>query len=188
MPESTRSESPMLTAFAAMSRPDAKLLILGSMPGVASLDANRYYAHPRNAFWSIMQSCLLANGTHSAASENYEALVKLLLDNRIALWDVLEQCHRPGSLDSAIDRKTAIVNDFTEFLNQHRTLDTIIFNGKTAEKLFRQKVLATLENSGCAIPIMRVLPSTSPAMASLNLQDKTDIWRTALSEALQGGT
>ena len=83
--------------FPPIASPDARILILGSMPGRASLAAGQYYAHPRNAFWPIMGSLLDFD-----ASRDYPARVDALKVAGIAVWDILDSCHRPGSLDSAI--------------------------------------------------------------------------------------
>ena len=167
---------PTLSAFAAVSSADARLLILGSMPGVASLDAQEYYAHPRNAFWPIVQELF---GT-SPAPQTYCEKIKLLKRAQIALWDVLANCKRPGSLDANIDLKSIICNDFNTFLKTHKQIEQIAFNGKAAEKLFKKHVIPEL-----TLPpeiSLVSLPSSSPAMASLNLQQKADAWRSALMQ------
>ncbi len=168
------SGEPTLSAFAALSESNARLLILGSMPGVASLDAHEYYAHPRNAFWPIVQQLF---GT-PPAPETYCEKIKLLKHARIALWDVLAHCKRPGSLDANIDPKSIVCNDFNTFLKMHTQLELIAFNGKAAEKLFRKHVLPEL-NLSTGIELVS-LPSSSPAMASLKPQQKALAWRSAL--------
>ena len=168
------SGEPTLSAFAAVAGTDARLLILGSMPGVASLDAQEYYAHPRNAFWPIVQELF---GT-PPAPQTYCENIKLLQSAQIALWDVLANCKRPGSLDANIDPKSIVCNDFNTFLKTHNQVEQIAFNGKAAEKLFKKHVIPEL-NLSPEIALVS-LPSSSPAMASLNLQQKTDAWRCAL--------
>ena len=163
-----------ISAFAALSNPEARWLILGSMPGVASLQAQQYYAHPRNAFWHIMQDLF---GT-APAPETYKQKIALLRTAKVALWDVLAQCKRPGSLDANIDRNTVVCNDFNSFLAKHRKLEKIAFNGKAAEQLFNKHVVPDIELPAGTTLVS--LPSSSPAMASLNMQQKACAWRSAL--------
>jgi G:T/U mismatch-specific DNA glycosylase len=113
----------------------AKVLILGTMPSVESLNQAFYYAHPRNAFWPIMQKLLNRNLASDAEKTH------ALQEAGILLWDVLEACHRQGSLDSAIQQPEA--NDFTWIFAKHPHLKTVIFNGKAAETLFKRYVLKT---------------------------------------------
>ena len=156
-----------------MSRADARVLVLGSMPGQASLDAGSYYAHPRNAFWRIV-------GEIHGFSANlpYPVRVQALLDARVAVWDVLGACVRPGSLDSSIEAAEA--NDLAGFLAEHPGIQRIVFNGAAAETLFRQHVLPGLDASAQRIPRVR-LPSTSPAHASQSLAAKQSAWATGLA-------
>jgi hypoxanthine-DNA glycosylase len=169
----TTTEAPVLNAFAPLAQPDATLLILGSMPGSASLDAHEYYAHPRNSFWHIMQALY---GTGAAPATHSEKL-KLLHEARIALWDVLAQCRRPGSLDSNIDHSSIVCNDFTTFISSHRQIRTIAFNGRAAEQLFRKHALQGIDTGNIKLVS---LPSTSPAMATLSRHQKADVWRERL--------
>lgn len=163
-----------LTAFAPVAHTDAKLLILGSMPGVASLDARQYYAHPRNSFWYIMQAMF---GTRPAPA-TYDEKIELLKNARIALWDVLAHCRRPGSLDSNIDRKSIVCNDFASFLARYNQIRKIAFNGKAAEQLFRKHALPALQLPASTSLVS--LPSSSPAMASLTRDQKKAAWQEQL--------
>lgn len=164
-----------LTAFAPVSRADATVLILGSMPGVASLEAQRYYAHPQNAFWFIMASL---HGDSENVPEHYDDRINLILNSKIALWDVLKHCIRPGSLDSKIERSSVVCNDFRQFFRKHTSLKRIGFNGKTAEQLFRKHVTSDLPDN---IELVS-LPSTSPAMATMTREQKTAAWRKQLGQ------
>jgi hypoxanthine-DNA glycosylase len=154
-------------SFPPVARRDAEVLILGSMPGAASLAANQYYAHPRNAFWRIMGSVL---GFDPAAP--YAVRVNALKTARIALWDVLRSCVRPGSLDAMIADEEP--NDFAAFFRAHRRIARVYFNGAKAEASFRRHVLPALDARGIAFAR---LPSTSPAHAALSLARKTAAWR-----------
>ena len=170
---------PKLQSFPPVARPDAEILILGSLPGAESLRRQQYYAHPRNAFWPILGQLL-----GFSISLPYEERLDILRQHRIALWDVVREGHRPGSLDSDIRGESA--NDFPEFLRQHPRIHRICFNGATAERLFRKLALPQLS------PTSRVaffrLPSTSPAHASLKLEEKLAAWRTALARERALGT
>jgi TDG/mug DNA glycosylase family protein len=162
------------TGFPYVARPDARILILGSMPGTASLAANRYYAHPRNAFWPITGE-LFGFDAKLPYDERLEALKR----NRVALWDVAHRCIRPGSLDSNIDRESIEPNDFAAFFEAHPHIRAVFFNGSAAESLFRKLVLPTLPEKVRHLPMKR-LPSTSPAHAARSFADKLAAWRPIL--------
>ena len=172
-----RPTSRLLTGFPPIARPDAHMLILGSMPGDASLAANQYYAHPRNAFWPIMASLL---GWKQLP--DYESRTVALCEAGIALWDVVHGCRRIGSLDSAIDPATLRCNDFAGFYRAHRRIELVAFNGGMADRLYRTRVLP-LGGAGSSLPLLR-LPSTSPAHAGRTLAAKTADWQAALGPML----
>jgi TDG/mug DNA glycosylase family protein len=160
----------LVRSFAPVAAPDARVLILGSMPGIASLNAGRYYAHPRNAFWPLMAQLL-----GFAADAAYEVRLRALRQAGIALWDVLAACVRPGSLDAAIDERSVVPNDFAGFLTRHRPITQVFFNGTKAADSFRRRVSPTL--NPVAELQLTVLPSTSPAHASLGFEQKLEQWR-----------
>jgi hypoxanthine-DNA glycosylase len=143
-----------------------EVLILGTMPSVASLQAQQYYGHPRNAFWWIMAQLF-----HFDHELPYPARVEHLKQNRVAVWDVIDSCHRPGSLDSRIDQETVNANDFADLFAGLPSLKLLAFNGQTAEKLFKQHVGSEVW-SGTRI----TLPSTSPAHASKTREQKLLHW------------
>lgn len=147
-------------------------LILGSMPGVKSLDEQQYYAHPRNTFWPIMSA--LFNISNEA---NYAQRCLALTQHNIAVWDVLKSCQRQGSLDQHIEEDSIEINDFTHLFRNHPTLNRVLFNGGAAEKLFRKHVLITLSTTVQQSLKMYRLPSTSPAHASKNFQQKLTEWQ-----------
>jgi TDG/mug DNA glycosylase family protein len=153
--------------FAPVARPDARMLILGSMPGVASLEATQYYAFRRNVFWKIMGD-LFGAGPELA----YPDRLQKLTNNHIALWDVIANCHRPGSLDSAISEDSLVTNDFNSFFRQHPRVTHVYFNGQKSSGLFKKKVLPNLESHFEYL----VLPSTSPAHAAKNYAAKLRAW------------
>jgi hypoxanthine-DNA glycosylase len=153
--------------FAPVARPDARVLILGSMPGVASLEAGQYYAFPRNAFWKIMGDLFGAG-----PQLDYPSRLQILGDNRVALWDVIQACVRPGSLDSAIQDEGMQTNDFSGFFKRHPHIRVICFNGQKAAGLFRKRVAPQLQ----AAYGYHVLPSTSPANAGSSYAAKLEAW------------
>jgi TDG/mug DNA glycosylase family protein len=168
---------PRSVGFPAVSHPTAERLILGSLPGQRSLLESQYYAQPQNAFWRIMGD-LYGAGPRQAYSRRLETLVA----NGIALWDVVKSGSRPGSLDASIVRATVVVNDFDEFFAAHPRIRLILFNGRAAAELYRTKVEAGLRPLHGAIESL-VLPSTSPAYASLSYAQKLDAWSRALGAA-----
>lgn len=164
---------PLVYSFPPIENAQSRILILGSMPGVASLRAGEYYAHPRNHFWKVMESLLPE--TVGAA---YDERVLVLSRAGIALWDVLKSCKREGSLDSNIDKAMQIPNDFQSFFLQHQQITRIFFNGSAAEQIFNKRVLPDLTR----LTATRLrLPSTSPAHAAMSFERKLAAWREILS-------
>ena len=153
--------------FPPVAGEDSRLIILGSAPGVPSLRAGFYYANPRNAFWRILADTLGAPLPETVGEKQ-----ALLLQNRLALWDVLRACARRGSLDSAI--RDPQVNDFAAFFAAHPGITRVLFNGAAAEKLFFRFCGETLQGRAAAR-----LPSTSPAY-TLPYAQKLEIWRKEL--------
>ena len=149
------------------------VIILGSMPGVASLEAVQYYAHPRNAFWPIMGELFAVD--HETT---YESRISEIEKLPLILWDTLQACYRPGSLDSNIDIGSARANDFPALLQQFPHIRAIVFNGATSEKYFRKLVVPILPGI-TDIELLR-MPSTSPANAGMNFEQKLAAWRQIL--------
>lgn len=164
-------------SFPPVADRSSRLLILGSMPGVASLRAGEYYAHPRNAFWRIMGDLL---GVDPGAP--YRERLAALLAEGIALWDVLASCARAGSLDADIDEASIVANPLARFLRAHPRIRTVCFNGAKAEAAFRRHVLPELASERGQLAFHR-LPSTSPANASIAYPRKLAAWRAACSAA-----
>lgn len=151
-------------------------LILGSMPGIASLQADQYYAHPRNQFWWLMGELMGAG-----ADLPYARRMALLQQNGIALWDVLARCERPGSLDSNIVEESIVANDFSLFYQRHPRIWRVFFNGSKAQSSYDQYVKPLLNGSDAHIEYLR-LPSTSPAHASRPAADKLEAWRAVVAK------
>ncbi|HEV2607584.1 MAG TPA: DNA-deoxyinosine glycosylase [Xanthomonadaceae bacterium] len=168
--------SARINGFPPIEHQSARILILGSMPGEASLRAGQYYAHPQNSFWRILGE--IFGAAHDAS---YADRLRMLKSNGIALWDVLASCVREGSLDAAIAPGTLVANDFASFFQKHRRIERVLFNGAKAEACFRRHVVPSLESR--AIRYVR-LPSTSPANASIAYAKKIAAWRDALAPTI----
>ena len=155
----------MIQSFPPFVNSQTKILILGTMPGIASLEKQEYYAHKRNHFWKIMYTLL----NNLPISEIFEEKIQLLQANNIGLWDVLENCERKGSLDIHI--KNQKENDFESLFREFQEITTIIFNGKESHKYFLKKFG---QIKGITYYVM---PSTSPAN-TMSFDNKLKIWST----------
>ncbi len=150
-------------SFPPVADARTRLLILGSLPGEASLAASRYYAHPQNGFWRLLGGVI---GT-DLVSLDYNARLSTVLAHRIGLWDVVAGATRQGSLDAAIRDPQA--NDLRALVAALPDLGAIAFNGKTAARLGRLALGPT------SLPLVD-LPSSSPAY-TLALAEKQAHWR-----------
>jgi hypoxanthine-DNA glycosylase len=159
------------TGFPPIAAADARVLVLGSMPSIASLAREQYYGHPQNAFWPIMGR-LFGAGPELP----YDQRKAILIKHGVAVWDVLQSCRREGSLDASIERDSETPNDFAAFFRKHSQVGVVFFNGQKAESAFRRHVLAQLEALDRELQFVR-LPSTSPAHAGRSFQEKLRAWR-----------
>jgi TDG/mug DNA glycosylase family protein len=158
---------PLLTGLPPSLSADTHILILGSFPGEASLQAQQYYAHPRNQFWALLSAVL----GEDLRKLDYADRLLALRKHHIGLWDVIAACAREGSLDSAI--RHAQSNDFAALKLQCPELRLVCFNGKTSGKFepqFAQAGFRTL-----------VLPSSSPANAQWSFEQKLVAWQGIMS-------
>jgi hypoxanthine-DNA glycosylase len=153
----------MIQSFPPFINSETEILILGTMPGIASLEKQEYYAHKRNHFWKIMYTLL----DNLPISEIFEEKIQMLQANKIGLWDVLENCERKGSLDIHI--KNQKENDFETLFKEFRNISTIVFNGKESHKYFIKKFG---QIKGITYHVM---PSTSPAN-TMSFENKLQIW------------
>lgn len=160
--------------FPPLAGPTATRLVLGSMPGEASLRAGAYYAHPANAFWRLMGELFDAG-----PQRQYSERVKILEAAGVAVWDVIASCRRPGSLDSDIDESSLVVNDFAAFFTAHPRIRRVFFNGAKAEQSFRRYVAPSL---GAFQFAYSRLPSTSPANAAIDYNRKLLAWRALVDQ------
>ena len=156
----------MKEGFPPIERESSHTLILGTGPSVRSLLKQQYYGHERNAFWPILQNLF------NKETETYEEKWLLLLERDIALWDVLANFRREGSLDSAY--KEVVPNDLKLFLEGHQKIRKVLFNGKKAESLYKKLIGYYPED----ITFLS-LPSTSPAY-TLSFEEKKRVWGEAL--------
>jgi hypoxanthine-DNA glycosylase len=157
--------------FPPIAAPDARVLILGSLPGRASLAARQYYAQPHNAFWRIMGELFDAG-----PDVPYAERADRLRGSGVALWDVCREAVRPGSLDAAIDLTTVVTNDFKRFFSEHPRIAHVCVNGGAAHRLYVRRVQPDLPDTMSSLPL-HLLPSTSPAHASLRFAQKLQRWR-----------
>jgi len=158
------------SGFPPIADAQARVLVLGSLPGQVSLKLQQYYAQPQNAFWKIMGRLV---GAHPELP--YPDRTRVLTEHGIAVWDVCAAAHRPGSLDSAIRASSVIPNGFEDFLADHPGIDLICFNGAKAAALYRKLVLPDLSAASRSIRY-EVLPSTSPAHAAMPFEKKLARW------------
>jgi hypoxanthine-DNA glycosylase len=145
----------------------ARLLVLGSFPSVASLQAQQYYAHPRNHFWPILSSIWGLTDDLALSTLPYPYRLPIVRAKGLAIWDVYAGCQREGSLDSAI--VNAELNDLAGLIQQAPTLQAIAHNG--GESARHMKITQAL-----GLPVYK-LPSTSPANASWSFERKLAAWR-----------
>ena len=151
-------------SFPPISNQNAKVLILGTMPGEMSLKLKQYYGHGGNNFWKIIFSIF-----NETLVTDYELKKNILLKNHVALWDVLKACEREGSSDNAIIQETP--NDFKTFFETHKKIKLVAFNGKNAEAYF--KYLCPVKPNVELI----TLPSTSPANTWKTYDEKLVEWQ-----------
>ena len=147
-----------------------RIIILGSMPGIISINAAQYYANPRNLFWTVLAELY---GMDIECS--YESRVQQIRELPIILWDTLKSCHREGSLDSRILNTDIEANDVVGLLERYQTVQAIAFNGAASEKHFNKLIRPQL-SADLNIELLK-MPSTSPANAGMKLDQKLELWR-----------
>jgi hypoxanthine-DNA glycosylase len=158
-----RRASPLLQGLGPVAGPYTRLVVLGSFPGVASLQAQQYYGHPRNHFWPILSALWGAD----LVGMSYEERMLFILDKGLGLWDVYASCRREGSLDSAIE--AAVPNDLASLPRLAPQLQAVAHNGgESARSMHLTRALG--------LPVWK-LPSTSPANASWSFERKLAAWR-----------
>ena len=168
-PPARPPEAPRLLGLAPVVSREARLLVLGSFPGAASLAAQQYYAHPRNQFWPIAGAVWSVD----LAAWPYRRRIAEARRRGLAIWDVYAACRREGSLDSAIE--AAEPNDIAALARRLPRLAAIAHNGGESARSMRL-------TAALGLPVLR-LPSTSPAHASWSFDRKLDAWREAFRVA-----
>lgn len=153
----------MINSFVPFVNSTTEILILGTIPGIASLEKQEYYAHPRNLFWKI----IFTHFGNLAIPENFQEKKAFLQSNKIGLWDVLENCERKGSLD--VNIKNQKENDFDTLFKQYPKIKKIIFNGKESYRYFYKRFG---QKEGITYYVM---PSTSPAN-TMSFDNKFKLW------------
>ncbi len=141
----------------------SEILILGSFPSVKSREAMFFYGHPQNRFWKVVSAVFECN-----EPKTIEEKRQFLLNNHIALWDVIASCDIEGSADSSI--KNVQANDLSPIMNE-ANIRQIFVNGKTAEQYYNRYIRASVEREAIC------LPSTSPANAAWSVERLTDAWK-----------
>ena len=152
-----------LIGFPPIADEECEILVLGSMPSVASLEQQQYYGHKQNYFWPMMFQIF-----EEPYSADYEDKKALLLKHHIALWDVIATCQREGSLDSHISDE--MPNPIDDFLKQYARIKFILFNGNKAKQIFCRYFKILYDPDTCFL-----MPSTSPAH-TLSRSEKLQQW------------
>ena len=160
MKDELQSNNFIIHPFEPISNEYSRILTLGTIPSVQSRKAYFYYSHPRNRFWQMIAMCLGQPVPQSSTDKT-----KLLLENGIALWDVLASCEILGSYDSSI--RNPIYNDIAALVNG-KPIQKILCNGKKAHSFCNKLELS--------VPLL-CMPSTSPANAAWNLERLTEAWK-----------
>lgn len=168
--------SSVLYGLAPLIGKHPKVLLLGSMPSVASLTEQQYYAHPRNAFWP-----LLARALNFELHECYAKNIAEVTRQGFAIWDVIGECKRKGSLDSAIVKGSERINLIPKLIAKHRGIRTIGLNGGLASTLFKRHCLPLLD---AKVLDIHYLPSTSPANARMRFAQKCAAWQPVINAAM----
>lgn len=161
----------MVESFEPIINAECRVLILGSMPSVQSLRKREYYGNPQNHFWRIIYGLF-----GEMPDQDYECRKAFILKHRIALWDVLKCCERPGSSDADITNPTA--NNIPGLLGRYPAVHSVFFNGAKSEELFNRFFKGWLKNRR-ELHFQR-LPSTSPAR-TMKLEEKLEEWQIILS-------
>jgi hypoxanthine-DNA glycosylase len=166
---------PTVASFPPQVGSGCRLLVLGTVPSLRSLAMRQSYAHPHNLFWPFM-GVLYGAGPELAYAER----IARLHAAGVGIWDVLERCERPGSLDSSIVAASEVPNDIPRLLDEHPTIAAVALNGAKAHEVFRRRIAPAIDPQRRAALEVLALPSTSPANASIPRAEKLERWRQVL--------
>jgi TDG/mug DNA glycosylase family protein len=151
---------------------DARIVILGTLPGEESLRVQRYYADSSNAFWYVIQQLF-----GIARSLSYDEIRQSLIKNQIAIWDVLQRAERSGSQDSKIIAGTEVANDFAAFFSAYPSIRDVFFNGGKPKKYFHKLVIPVLQMEAGFPRLNPALQSTSGVNSHHTPEKKVELWR-----------
>jgi len=158
------------SSFPPVVAPNTRVLVLGSLPGEASLAAQRYYAHPRNGFWRLIGKAI----GRELEPLDYQARLAALLEAGVGLWDTVASAHRRGSLDAAI--REARPNVLAELVASLPDLRAVGFNGQAAARIGLAQLAPGPTPQEFMSPALVLLPSSSPAYAAMPLREKEKLW------------
>lgn len=152
-----------------------RVLVLGTVPSLRSLELRQSYGHAHNLFWPFM------GALYGAGPElPYAQRIALLYQAGVGIWDVLKDCERPGSLDSSILPGSEVANDIPALLDTYPTIQAIALNGAKAQQVFARRIAANIRPGRLQGIEILALPSTSPANASIPREVKLERWRSLL--------
>ncbi|HEY6940634.1 DNA-deoxyinosine glycosylase [Dokdonella sp.] len=168
--------APRVESFPPQVGAGCRVLVLGTVPSLASLARRQSYAHPQNLFWPFMGELYDAGPEHA-----YAERIARLHARGLGIWDVLERCERRGSLDSDIIVASEVANDIPGLLAREATIVAIALNGAKALQVYRRRIEPAIDAVRRERIAVLALPSTSPANASISRMDKLERWRELLA-------
>jgi hypoxanthine-DNA glycosylase len=169
-----------VSSFPPQVGPGCRVLVLGTVPSLRSLEMRQSYAHPHNLFWPFM-GVLYGAGPELAYAERIARLHKA----GVGIWDVLKDCERPGSLDSSILARSEVANDIPQLLDAEPTIAAIALNGAKAQQVFARRIAPHVDPKRAQRIQILALPSTSPANASIPREIKLERWRALLEWSIR---
>jgi len=173
--EADPSPAVRVASFPPQVGTGCRVLVLGTVPSLRSLEMRQSYAHPHNLFWPFM-GLLYGAGPELPYAER----IARLHAAGVGIWDVLKHCERPGSLDSSILAESEVANDIPALLSAYPTIEAIALNGGKAQQVFARRIAPLIDAERLRDLEILDLPSTSPANASIPRDVKLERWRVLL--------